>query len=62
MDFSASGRSREIAARVQAFFDAELLPRHRQWAQWVATQAGSPPWFDGLRDKARQQEIGRAHV
>lgn len=57
MDFSASGRSHEIAERVQAFFDAELLPRHRQWARWVSANPGSPPWFDGLRDKARQSGL-----
>ncbi len=54
MDFSASERTRDISERVKAFFDAELLPRHREWANWVGTQAGSPPWLDGLRDKARQ--------
>ena len=53
MDFSASERSRDIAARVQTFFDAELLPRHREWAHWVRTQPGSPPWFDGLREAVR---------
>ena len=53
MDFSESSSTREISAKVQAFFDAELLPRHRDWAEWVRTHNGSPPWLDGLRDKAR---------
>ncbi len=52
MDFSESASTQEIGAKVQAFFDAELLPRHRDWAEWVRTHNGSPPWLDGLRDKA----------
>ena len=57
MDFSESSSTREISAKVQAFFDAELLPRHRDWAEWVRTHNGSPPWLDGLRDKARTLEL-----
>ncbi len=52
MDFSESETSRVLREKVQAFFDAELLPRHREWAHWVSKQPGSPPWFDGLRAKA----------
>ena len=57
MDFSASEASRNLCEKVQAFFDTELLPRHRDWANWVGTDPGSPPWFDELREKARSRGL-----
>ena len=53
MDFSEPATSPVISEKVQAFFDVELLPRHRDWARWVSTQTGPPPWLEGLREKAR---------
>ena len=57
MDFSESASEATLREQVQAFFDAELLPRHRDWAQWVGTHAGPPPWLDALREKARNQGL-----
>ncbi len=31
MDFDLSGRSEAWVEKLQAFFDAEVLPRHRAW-------------------------------
>jgi acyl-CoA dehydrogenase len=43
----------DLRAAVEAFFDSEILPRHREWAAHVATHRGSPPFVADLRTKAR---------
>lgn len=42
----------DLLAAVEAFFDSEILPRHRDWAKHVATKAGTPPFVAELRAKA----------
>lgn len=42
-----------LHAAVAAFFDAEILPRHREWAAHVAGGRGTPPLVGELRTKAR---------
>jgi len=43
----------DLRAAVEAFFDSEILPRHREWVAHVATHCGSPPFVVDLRAKAR---------
>ena len=53
MDFDLSGRSEQWRKKLQAFFDAEVLPRHRAWLAHVADNAETPPFMADLQDKAR---------
>ena len=39
MDFELSGRSEQWRNKLQAFFDAEVLPRHRAWLEHTASNA-----------------------
>ncbi len=57
MDFRASEQATEILARAQAFFDVEILPRHRDWVQAVARDNGAAPFIESLREKARAQGL-----
>ncbi len=43
----------ELAAAVADFFDAEILPRHRDWVAHVVHRREPAPFLAGLRDKAR---------
>ena len=43
-----------LRADVEAFFDQEILPRHRDWVAHVARHPGSPPFLAGLRERARE--------
>ena len=43
MDFDLSGRSEQWRKELQAFFDAEVLPRHRAWLAHVADSAKRRP-------------------
>jgi acyl-CoA dehydrogenase len=42
-----------MAAAVQAFFETEILPRHRDWAEHVARRREPAPFMAALRAKAR---------
>ena len=53
MDFNLAPKAQEIGARVDAFFDAEILPRHRDWGQAVVREGRDAPFMDALRAKAR---------
>jgi len=41
------------ATEVEAFFDQEILPRHRDWVEHVARRREPAPFVADLRDKAR---------
>ncbi len=43
----------DLQAAVEAFFDTEILPRHREWVAHVSTHKGTPPFMAGLQAKAR---------
>ncbi len=45
--------STDLLAAVEAFFDTEILPRHREWVAHVSTHRGTPPFMAGLKEKAR---------
>jgi acyl-CoA dehydrogenase len=42
-----------VAAAVEAFFDKEILPRHRDWVEHVARRREPAPFLPELRAKAR---------
>ena len=53
MDFDLSPRSEQWRKKLQAFFDAEVLPRHRAWLEHVAAAKKTPPFMAALQQKAR---------
>jgi len=53
MDFEPSQRAREWRERVQSFFEAEVLPRHRDWFEHVVRRGAPAPFLPGLQTKAR---------
>jgi acyl-CoA dehydrogenase len=53
MDFDLSVRSEQWRQRLQAFFDHEVLPRHRAWVEHVATNREAAPFMGELQQKAR---------
>jgi acyl-CoA dehydrogenase len=53
MDFELSARSEQWRKRLQAFFDAEVLPRHRAWVEHTAHHRDAPPFMSELQQKAR---------
>src|SRR5215813_7093813 len=57
MDFDLSGRSEQWRKKLQAFFDAEVLPRHRAWLEHVAEHGDAAPFMGELQAKAREQGL-----
>ena len=53
MDFELSRHSEQWRTKLQAFFDGEVLPRHRDWLAHVAASAETPPFMADLQEKAR---------
>ncbi len=53
MDFELSARSEQWRQRLQAFFDSEVLPRHRAWVEHVARSRETAPFMGELQQKAR---------
>src|SRR6201747_1094611 len=53
MDFEPSDRSEQWRQRLQAFFDQEVLPRHRAWLEHTASSSEPPPFMAGLQARAR---------
>jgi acyl-CoA dehydrogenase len=57
MDFDLSGNGRAWRDRTQAFFDAHLLPRNREWVEHVARRNAPAPFMADLQAKAREQGL-----
>ena len=53
MNFEPTSRAIELRERVQAFFDAEILPRHRQWHAHVVRDRQEAPFMAELQSRAR---------
>jgi acyl-CoA dehydrogenase len=53
MDFNPSPRAAEWREYLQNFFDAEVLPRHREWTEHVVRRGKPAPFMPELRRKAR---------
>jgi len=57
MDFSRSERSEHWRLRLQAFFDQEVLPRHRAWLDHVVVKREPAPFIADLQRRARAQGL-----
>src|ERR1700746_62100 len=57
MDFDLSARSDQWRSRLQAFFDCEVLPRHRAWLDHVTGRGEAAPFMGELQEKARAQGL-----
>jgi acyl-CoA dehydrogenase len=53
MDFELSARSEQWRGKLQAFFDREVLPRHRAWVEHTARHRDAAPFMGELQRKAR---------
>src|SRR5258708_30913923 len=53
MDFELSDRSEAWRGKLQAFFDKEVLPRHRAFLEHVAQSREAAPFMAELQGKAR---------
>jgi acyl-CoA dehydrogenase len=53
MDFDLTERSEAWRARLQSFFDQEVLPRHRAWLEHSALHRETAPFMGELQRKAR---------
>jgi acyl-CoA dehydrogenase len=53
MDFEPSRRSEQFRGQLQAFFDRELLPRHRAYLDHVVVRGEPAPFMAGLQAAAR---------
>jgi acyl-CoA dehydrogenase len=53
MDFDLSPGAEQWRKKLQAFFDVEVLPRHRAWVEHVADSREAPPFMGDLQQKAR---------
>ena len=57
MGFEASEKVVELNARLQAFMEEHIYPREHDWDEWCLDQDNLwqvPPWYDGIREKARE--------
>lgn len=57
MHFELSDRSREMQARVAEVYEADILPRHRDWVDQVMRRGQGADFLPALRDKARAQGL-----
>src|SRR5215469_851755 len=57
MDFELSARAEQWRRKLQAFFDKEVLPRHRAWLEHVAGKGAIGPFMGELQQKAREQGL-----
>lgn len=57
MDFAESPKARELRERLARFFDAEVLPRHREWHHAVVVKRQPAPFMPKLRAMAREQGL-----
>ena len=48
MDFDLSARAEQWRRKLQAFFDKEVLPRHRAWLEHVAGKGAIGPFMGCL--------------
>ena len=53
MEFDLSARSEAWRGRLQAFFEKEVLPRHRAWVEHTARHRETAPFIGELQHKAR---------
>ena len=60
MDFELTDKVLELRARVDQFMEANVFPYELEWYEWVENHDNAwqyPPWFEGLKAKAREAGI-----
>jgi len=57
MDFELSENARAWRDRMQVFFDAQVLPRNREWHESVVTRGETAPFMRDLQAKARAEGL-----
>ena len=60
MGFEVSEDIIALNARLEAFMQEHIYPREHDWEEFTLAPANlwqTPPWFDGLRDKAKEQGL-----
>ncbi len=57
MDFELSEAGRAWRDRMQAFFDAHVLPRNREWHEHVVRRDAPAPFMPALQAKARAEGL-----
>ncbi|MDP6377888.1 MAG: acyl-CoA dehydrogenase family protein [Pseudomonadales bacterium] len=60
MDFEPSEKVLELRARVDTFMEEHIYPlelEHGHWTEDPANEWTYPPWFEGLKDKAKEAGI-----
>ena len=57
MDFSYSTQAKTWHARLQAFFDAHVLPRNREWHAHVVKRGEPAPFMPELQARARAEGL-----
>ena len=57
MDFELSEAGRAWRDRMQAFFDAHVLPRNREWHEHVVMRDEPAPFMAALQAKARREGL-----
>lgn len=57
MNFDLSENGRAWRERTQAFFDAKILPRNREWHEHVVTRGEAAPFMPDLQAAARGQGL-----
>ncbi len=57
MDFELSPDARAIRDRAEAFFQARILPRHREWHQAVVRDGRAAPFMAALQKEARAEGL-----
>ncbi len=57
MEFELSKHAQEMRNQLSAFFEAEVLPRHRDWVRQVQYDEGRADFLPQLREKARTQGL-----
>lgn len=57
MDFDLAPPARAVRDRAEAFFSAEILPRHRDWFQAVCREGREAAFLPALQQSAREQGL-----
>ncbi|MBT4640307.1 MAG: acyl-CoA dehydrogenase [Deltaproteobacteria bacterium] len=57
MNFEHSERSQKLQGQVQDFFANHILPRNREWHQYLRQHGTHPPFLKDLQKMAREQGL-----
>ena len=60
MGFEINEKVAQLNARLETFMRQHIYPREHDWDEWCLDQNNLwevPPWYDGLREKAKEQGL-----